>query len=131
MRTRTFTLLLLAGCTGCSDTTAESTLAEVRGQVTFNGRPVIAEITFQPAGDDTHGRPSRANSTGDGRFTLQYSADTEGAVVGAHNVTITVPTIGDPANPTPGLGMQQAVKTARLVRVVEPGTNQFHFALTF
>lgn len=124
-------VLLLFACCGCGRTTAEATLADVSGRVTFNGRPVMAEVSFQPAGDETRGRPSRATSADDGRFTLQYSADAEGAVVGTHDVTITIAAVGDSANPAPGMGMQQAVKTARLVRVVRPGTNHFHFALTY
>lgn len=123
--------LPLVCCGGCGEESRQPELAEVRGTVTFNGRPVVAEVTFQPAGDDSAGRPSRGFSDSDGQFTLQYSADAEGAVPGRHEVVITVPSVEDPGAPAAGLGLQQAVKTARLVRTVEPGENEFHFALTY
>ena len=132
-------LLALGGAvvaaTGCSRT--DATLSEVTGQVTFNGLPATAEIVFQPdsIGSDTRGRPSTAFTDSEGKFTLAFSADKSGAVVGQHAVSIKI--LSSPNASSAGSKPRtydeavSPVKIARFVRRVRPGRNQFHFPITY
>lgn len=74
--------LLAAGVlvvAGCSDQAAE--LAPVEGRVTLDGRPVAkAALTFAPVGG--RGGPAYAVTDDDGRYTLAYTHERQGAVVG-------------------------------------------------
>jgi hypothetical protein len=73
-------LLVISGC-------AESgpKLVPVSGKVTIDGKPLTyGYIRFTP----TQGRTSDAQLNSDGTFTLRYSGDREGAVLGTHRVEI-------------------------------------------
>src|SRR5437667_12114172 len=61
-------------------------LGTVSGRVTLDGQP-LAETTveFQPAS----GSPSYGVTDADGRYTLAWNADQQGALVGRHTVRIT------------------------------------------
>ena len=74
-------LLLLGG--GCGP--AGPKVVPISGTATRGGQPVAGiELTFHPE----TGRPSWANTDGEGRFTLSYSRDRNGAVLGRHRVTV-------------------------------------------
>lgn len=68
---------------GCGDGGPE--LATVTGQVTDGGTPVPdASVEFIPQ----EGRLSVGETDAEGRYTLHYTVEKEGAVLGAHTVKI-------------------------------------------
>src|SRR5687767_1767548 len=76
--------LVVAACIGgCSKGGPE--IVPIAGTVTHSGQPVSnVRIIFQP----TEGRISWAVSGDDGRFTLDYDPDHDGAKVGKHRVYV-------------------------------------------
>jgi uncharacterized GH25 family protein len=109
--------LLAAGCGGKS-------MAPVKGQVTFNGKPVPeAAITFAPMGtaaDEAEpGKPGTGFTDADGRYELSSYKEYDGAVVGQHKVKIVV----DDTNP---------IKCKRFTETtleVQPGENELNIEL--
>lgn len=120
---------LLAGCGHSSGVP----LAKVTGRVTFYGRPVPAEILFQPEGEDRKpaGRPSTANADENGNFTLQFTEQEAGAVIGRQRVTIKVLPFADSGEPATFQDATTPLKVVRLFREVRAGSNEFDFALTY
>ena len=60
-------------------------IVNVSGTLTRNGKPVPnLEVYFMP----THGRNSVGMADNQGRFSLRYTADQDGAVVGTHTVFV-------------------------------------------
>ena len=80
-------LLLASGC--------GPQIAEVRGKVTFEGKPVTAGIVFfAPKAPDTQlvaGRPASAMVDEKGEFRLTTNSKGDGALVGTHRVTYQAP----------------------------------------
>jgi hypothetical protein len=119
--------MLLAGCSK-----GGPKLGEVRGTVTFNGRPAHAEVVFEPqspgAGQKGGGRVSSTYTRSDGSYRLQYTESLTGAVIGPHQVTVRVlrPETNDPKRSFDDATIP--LKTLRLKRTVVPGTNEMHFA---
>jgi hypothetical protein len=76
---------LLAGCSG-----SEPTLAEVKGQLKMNGKPLKnVKVEFQPDPDKgTRGTGSTGVTDEQGNFTLKYSETKTGAIVGHHRVIL-------------------------------------------
>jgi hypothetical protein len=78
--------VLIAGCSN------HPQLAEVRGRVTMNGKPIKnVRVDFHPDPDkSTKGAGSTGTTDADGNFTLTYG-DTgkPGAIVGHHRVILT------------------------------------------
>lgn len=75
-------LFLLFACVGCSD---RPELSDVRGRVTLDGAPVpLATVEFIPE----KGRPSQGVTDQDGRYVLQHTLDSAGALQGPHKVRI-------------------------------------------
>ena len=73
----------LAGCGRGSD---QPELGEVSGTVTLDGQPLQEVIVhFTPTGE---GRPSVGQTDENGQYSLLYVADSAGAIVGEHAVTI-------------------------------------------
>ena len=120
---------MMALAAGCADSGVP--LAPVSGTVTYNGRPAEAEIVFEPVGDGQSGggRPSTAIADAAGRFTLAFTADESGAVIGPHRVLIRV-LRPDRAQARSLDEATRPLKLVRLERTVQPGRNHFHFALT-
>ena len=85
-------LACLLGCTliaGCSNSPP---LAEVRGRVTMNGKPIKnVKVDFHPDPDKgTKGIGSSGTTDADGNFTLTYGEGGKpGAIVGHHRVILT------------------------------------------
>ncbi|MCC9607806.1 carboxypeptidase regulatory-like domain-containing protein [Blastopirellula sp. JC732] len=71
---------------GCGGDANTPPLGEVTGHVTLNGEPLDgATVEFIPE----NGRPSIGLTDGGGNYSLQFRADTPGAVLGKHSVRIT------------------------------------------
>ena len=126
-------LLALSAC-GQRD----ESLAEVSGDVTFCGQPVVAEVMFEPLSNtgQSTGRASTATSDESGRFRLRLDDARTGAKIGRHRVTIRVQRLmasrtstGNSADMADGLS--GAIKATHLAREVQSGDNLFHFLLTF
>ena len=74
--------LLLAGCGSGHD------LGTVSGTVTYDGKPISGLIVnFVP---DSGGRTSGGSTDSDGKFLLLYNPQNAGALVGKHEVRISV-----------------------------------------
>lgn len=72
-------ILLIVGCSSGPN------VVDVSGRVTRNGKPVPnLLLNFLPE----KGRPSWALTDSDGRFTLNYSRDYSGGLVGKHQVWV-------------------------------------------
>lgn len=75
--------LLASGCGGSSD------IASVSGTITLDGVPLAhASVTFQP----DKGRPSHGGTDEKGFYTLTYSMEEKGAVIGTSKVRISTAT---------------------------------------
>ncbi|MEQ9406277.1 MAG: carboxypeptidase-like regulatory domain-containing protein [Fuerstiella sp.] len=82
-------VLLTAGCGGGPGDMPE--LADVSGTVTVGGKPLPnALIEFRPT---ESGRPSTGRTADDGTYSLQYTVENSGAIIGEHSVFISP--IGD------------------------------------
>ena len=82
-RRANFVLLLAA--LGCGSDGPE--LAEVTGAVTIDGKPLQGAIlTFIP--EATGASPSYGGTDAEGKYSLMYSQDKSGAMIGKHNVEI-------------------------------------------
>jgi hypothetical protein len=120
-------VLIAASLAGCS--AGGPPLGEVRGLVTFNGRPAHAELIFEP--ESSHGvgggRVSTAYTRPDGTYRIQYTEHRTGAVIGPHHVTIRIlrPETDDPQRTFDEATIP--LKTVRLKRTVSPGRNELHF----
>jgi hypothetical protein len=76
-------LLLVAGCGGGGD---QLETAEVTGKVTYKGEPLrIGSVLFTPVGG---GPSAQANIDRNGNYTLGTYTETDGAVLGEHQVMI-------------------------------------------
>lgn len=127
-----FVALIAASATGCGER-APVVLEPVIGQVTFYGRPVVAELLFQPiqANGAANGRPSYALSAADGRYQAQFTPEYVGALPGRHRVTVTVFPFADEGEPR---SLDEATRPFRRIvveRDVRTGSNEFHFLLTY
>ena len=80
---------LLPFVCGCGGGVADQPeLATVSGQVTLGGQPLPNVIlTFKPVGE---GRSSSGVSDDDGYYSLQYTANAEGAMIAKHSVKVAV-----------------------------------------
>jgi hypothetical protein len=89
MLTPILTALLFVAAWGCGSIGSSEqlpTLIPVTGKVTYKGRPVTKGlIRFEPEG---YGRPARGQLQSDGSYVLTTTKAGDGAVAGAHRVTI-------------------------------------------
>ncbi len=117
---------------GCSRSSGVP-LAPVTGNVTFYGRPVVAQLVFQPVALDGKplGRPSTATSDASGDFTLRFSDSEWGAVIGSHRVSVKVLPYADSGEPEGFYDATVPLKVAELQREVRAEKNQLNFALTY
>lgn len=119
--------LMLLGCGQKGPATAT-----VSGTIKLNGEPVEgAVVLFQPVGE---GRSSRGLTDANGRYTLTYTADQKGALIGEHIVSVSKSkkrivddngNVVDPGEPEifpPSANSQSELK-ANVVR----GSNTFDF----
>lgn len=116
-----FFCLTVAGCGSGSGVK----LVPVEGIVTLDGKPVAdAEVSFRPAG----GRPSGGRTNAEGHYTLTYTREEKGALIGNHQVSITTFLEADDESPDPirQKGRQELIpqkynKKTTLQVDVEPG----------
>lgn len=119
---------MLVAATGAGCSGDDQRLVEVTGEVTFNGRPVVAEVIFEP---QHGGRPSSALTDSSGAYRLRYTAERTGAVIGPHRVTLKIlrdtptdETLSFTETVTP-------VKVTRLVREVAEKSNHLRFSVRY
>ena len=105
-------------------------LGTVRGTVTLDKQPLAgAGIVFQPAS----GRPSYGMTDSAGKFSLEYTQGSPGALIGHHTVIIRTRFVGDfPGDPkaTPERLPKKYHDEAQLSADVKPGKNTINFDLT-
>lgn len=119
-----------AGFFGCQRTSAD--LADVSGVVTFHGLPYSADVLFEPLDDKQQrtGRPSSASTDAQGRFTLNFTPEAKGALVGPHRVTVKIMKPATQHGTNTATHAWSQLKTVRLLRQVRGGNNEFVFALS-
>jgi hypothetical protein len=106
-------------------------MAEVSGTVTMDGQPLSrARVEFSPA----DGSPSMGLTDEQGRYTLRFSRDVEGAMIGDHKITISTyaPANPDAEPPTPEVPEKVPAKynvKTELTKKVEEGSNSIDFPL--
>jgi len=110
-------LALLPGCGGPS-------MAPVRGRVTWDGKPVKeAAIVFSPTPrsdkDREPGKPATGFSDENGVYVLSTFTPLDGALVGSHNVTISL----DATNPA------KCNRSTKITLEVKPGDNELNIVL--
>jgi hypothetical protein len=126
---------------GCGSRTNK--FAPVSGKVTMNNQPLAnAIVTFSPIAPEgsTQAGDSSAGKTNDkGEFTLESTKGVNGALVGKHNVSISLlkPDTGDGDNrPTRKGWTKEQIpekysgKSTLTFDVPSDGTDQANFALT-
>lgn len=120
---------LFAGCGRSPDVP----LAPVSGRVFFHGRPVPAELLFQPLSDSERpaGRPSTGVANSDGQYTLHYTSEFPGALLGRHAVVVKILPYADEGEPTSFAAASTPLKVVRLIREVREGRNEMNFAITY
>lgn len=80
-----FCVFALLGFVGCGSDGPD--LAEVTGTVTIDGKPVHgAMLTFVP--EAAGGSPSYGVTDAEGNYSLMFTQDKNGAMLGKHNVEI-------------------------------------------
>lgn len=124
-----FTLSVLTGCGRAPDN-----IAPVEGQVLFNGLPARASLTAQLVDDkgQPQGRPSTADTRIDGTFSLGYTEQQAGALIGTHKVQISVFPLEREAGEFDFQQRFRPVKVARFTRKVESGdSNHWNFVLKY
>jgi hypothetical protein len=86
-------VVVVVAFAGCGDSGPR--VVEISGRVSRGGKPVKdLTVHFMPQ----QGRPSWGLTDADGRYTLHYSREKDGAVVGKHKVYVTY----DPPTNDPG-----------------------------
>lgn len=127
--------LAAAGCGG-----SDADLASVRGTVTLDGEPLAgARVEFDPVPEEmVRGKSTGSASYGltdsSGRYTLQYTPEQEGALIGKHVVRITTRRMTVDADGKEILVPERLPpkfhRESELTREVTPGSNTFDFPLT-
>jgi len=101
----------------------------VEGTVTLDGNPVAnALVTFQPE----HARPSYGRTDDSGHYELSYTDDAKGATIGAHTVSISTASGGDPDQDIPASKETIPAKynaNTELKADVKAGDNEIDFPL--
>lgn len=117
-------LVLLLGTLGCSGG-GEFGVASAGGTVTLNDQPVPdLVVTFTPqavAGSTDPGKSATGRTDAQGKFTLSTYTMEDGAIVGTHQVAVSL----DGPNPTPPGRLPD-----NFVLEVKPGSNNFEIKLT-
>lgn len=123
--------ILSVGCFG----DGELALRDVTGKVTRDGAPLQAVLVqFQPA----EGRMSFGRTDEQGVYSLRFTRDLEGALVGEHRVTLRVPEKQPseiPGYAEMGPDAQELALQPRLVDIPQPrtvednGENVFDFEI--
>lgn len=130
VRAATVLALVAAAAAGCGGGGGGPPLGRVSGVVTLDGQPLAdATVTFTPA----TGRPSQGVTGSDGRYTLAYTAEQPGAMLGDHVVRISTEGYVE----RPGGAVEQMKERvpsrynaqSTLTATVKAGTNDLPFQL--
>lgn len=117
--------LLLVSAVGCGGSGGEHNVASAGGTVTLDGQPVPElVVNFTPqaaAGGGNPGKSATGRTDANGKFTLSTYEMGDGAVIGNHQVVVSL----DGPNPTPPGKLPD-----NYVLEVKPGTNNFEIKLT-
>ena len=116
-------LLLAIALTGCGETAKDvPKLGTVTGVVTLDEKPLAgATVMFIP---DTS-RPSTGLTGADGKYTLRFNENLDGAAIGNHKVRITSAKSAEEPEKLPAkYNMRSDLKA-----VVAAGANQFNYDL--
>lgn len=137
-RSAALALLLLAAA-GCGSDGPE--LTDVSGTVTVDGRPVPnATVMFVPEAPD--GSPSYGVTDAEGYYSLMFTRDKEGAMLGRHTVEITTEKVSKQDIEDMRANGEEVVEAeyvaipkkyrspGALTAVVEPGGNDIDIDLT-
>lgn len=90
--------------------------------MTLDGKPLAnAAIIFKPE----RGRESNAVTDSEGRYSLSYKLNTNGAIVGKHRVSLSTRTELQPKELVPARYHHEDVPTV----TVKPGDNSINFEL--
>ncbi len=118
---------LLVATSGCAD--GGPKLVPVSGRVTIDGKPLpYGYIRFIPE----QGRASDAQLESDGTFTLRYSGEREGAVLGNHRVEIAANEVLGPSRVKWHAPKQYAsIGTSRLTQEITGPTKDITIDLTW
>jgi hypothetical protein len=112
--------LFAAGCG------SDVELGGVTGRVTMDGKPLPeALVRYIPEGG---GRSAQGRTDADGMYRLDYSAASEGALVGKSNVMITTGSIEDPRHRDEKVPLKYNYETT-LTADVTSGDNEINFDL--
>ena len=107
-------------------------VGSVSGKVTLGGQPLAdAIVTFTPK---TSGAPSSAITDASGGYTLRYTRDYDGALVGEHTVTISTYAAANPDDEPPKPEVPEKVPAkyntkSELLATVKSGSNTLDFPL--
>lgn len=114
--------LSLAGCGGG----ATAKVGSVAGVVTLDGSPLAgASITFQPE----LGRPASGGTDENGYYSLSYSNNQSGAIVGTCQVTISTAFEDEDGNVSPEKVPEKYLQPGVLTTDVKLGSNECNFDL--
>jgi hypothetical protein len=117
-------LVLLVTAIGCGDS-GEHGVASAGGTVTLDGKPVPdLVVTFTPQAGAAGGNPGKSatgRTDAAGKFTLSTYKVGDGAIVGSHQVAVSL----DGPNPTPPGKVPD-----NYVLEVKPGKNDFEIKLS-
>ena len=123
-----FTLAMFAGCGG-GESGPET--ASVSGVVTMDGTPLEGVVVaFEPQGEAA-GRSSIGITDANGKYSLSYDENSDGAIVGTHIVTVTTPTEGpDPSGQAKDPIPAKYNEASELTKEVKAGSNTIDLELT-
>lgn len=120
---------LVAGCNR-----GPNNIAPVAGQILFNGLPARASIVSQLVDEkgQPQGRPSTADTRTDGTFSLLYSENQPGALIGTHRVSISIYPVEREVGEFDFQTRFRPVKVVRFTReVVADTANNWNFPLRY
>lgn len=116
--------VVLTSAIGCSSS-GEFGTASASGTVTLNGQPVPdLVVTFTPkpaAGNTNPGKSATGRTDAQGKFTLSTYSMGDGAIVGSHQVAVSL----DGPNPTPPGKLPD-----NYILEVKSGSNDFEITLS-
>ncbi len=114
--------ILLTGCGGG----ASVEVGSVSGIVTLDGSPLGgASITFEPQ----QGRPASGGTDEKGYYSLSYSSNQSGAILGPCQVRITTAFEDEEGNVSPEKVPAKYLEPGSLNADVKSGSNEFNFDL--
>lgn len=124
----------LVGC-GAGTPADQPKTAKVTGHVKLDGKPLgNAVVTFSPTGT---GRPSSGTTNAEGYYSLMYTMNVAGAIIGEHSVTVALvedgesgTSYGGEGDENKGTGLPASAADGSILKKVEPGKSEIDIDLT-